>query len=170
MISLSHCSDISKFEIKEPVVRTNVSATLRVLRTMGVPYLSCTDRRKAELERHLTNWNFAFNSEIEAQKAAYGCLDSILYQIEGLRGQARNRVLRVLVWHIASTVLLKEIDSPRMRIADLSEPHRELLADAILSYRVHLRRYNYVERHYLKQRVPVDIILDIELCEELEVK
>ncbi len=97
VIVLSHCNDLSNFRIKEPVVQTNVSATLRVLRAMGIPYLSCSDWQKADLERHHINWSFAFNTEIEAQKAAYRCSDSIICKIQGLGGLERGYFPRVFV-------------------------------------------------------------------------
>ncbi len=133
-------------------------------------YQSRRDRRRAELERYFPSWFYAFNSEIEADRAASNCYNSILDRIEGLRGQARNDLLSVLVLHIALPGFLDEIDFPAKRVEDLSIPLRELLAEAICSYRASLDRYSYIRTLYLRQRVPLDIVLDIELCEELEVE
>ncbi len=128
------------------------------------------ERRKAELENYIPKWSYAFHSEIEAQKATSRYFNAILDKIESLRGEARNKLLRVLVLRISFPDLLRVIDFPRMTFKDLSSPHRELLADAILAFRSFLKRYTFVERYYLKQRVPVDIVLDIEFCEGLEFK
>ena len=139
---------------------------------MGVPYISCVQRRENELNALVPTVSNGFINLNLAEIMAREACDTFYRDFDefGLNQKNRQRVIRAIIWRINLPHATRRVfDLPRIdEERELSATERNAAEHAISGYNVCMRFFTDAEANYLNHRIAIDLLIDYEYWQRLE--